>query len=454
MSVRRTLVLLTLLTLALPAAVFALRANRPQTPVSNLQRYTVARGDVDVTVSAVGQAEADRSAGLSFALPGRIVALLVEEGETVAAGDVLARQADDAQQIALAQARLALQLAQLQKDRLLAGPDEAQIVVAQANVSAAQGQVRSIQNAVSSDDLHAAQLAYEQAQAAVAAAQHDRAFGSGTQAQVDLLDARVGQASFNAEIARLNLETLQNGSGAALNAAYARVSQAQAALDQLMAGASDAEISRADAAIAQAQVAVERAQAAADRTLLLAPFAGLITAVNAEVGALVAPGVPVVTLVDAEPLRLNVQVDEIDVRAIRVGQAASVKLDALADVQLGATVEAVALVPNNNNGIISYETTVRLDETDPRVRVGMTADASVVVESRRDVLVVPNQYIRLDRQRGGAYVNLVQADGALREVAVTLGLQGQDRSEIRAGLQSGDVIAVDLSADRISLFGG
>ena len=78
-----------------------------------------------------------------------------------------------------------------------------------------------------------------------------------------------------------------------MNAAYARVAQAQAALDQLKAGPTDAEISRADAAIAQAQVALDRAQAAQDRTQLVAPFDGVITGVNIEVGALVAPGLSV-----------------------------------------------------------------------------------------------------------------------------------------------------------------
>lgn len=454
MSVRRSLAVLTLLTLVLPAAVFALRASRPETPVSTLQKYVVERGDVDVVVSAVGKVQADRSAGLSFALPGRIVETLVEEGDTVKQGDVLARLDDTVQQIALQQAQLGVQLAQLQKDKLLAGPDDAEIAVAQANVSSAMGQVRSVQNAVSPDDLHAAQLSYDQAQAALESAQHDRAFGNGTQEQINLLDAKVGQASFNAEIARLNLETLQNGSPAALNAAYARVAAAQAALDQLKAGATDAQISRADAAIAQAQVALDRAQAAEDRTLLTAPFDGLVIAVNAEIGALVASGFAVVQIEDTSPLRLVVSVDEMDVRTIRVGQPATVKLDALPDAPLNATVEDVALVPGSDNGIVSYDTTVRLDNADGRVRVGMTADASVVVESRQNVPVVPNQYVRLDRQRGGAFVNRVQPDGTLEEIPVTLGLQGQDRSEVTAGLKPGDVIAVDLTADRISLFGG
>ena len=454
MSVRRSLVILTLLTLVLPAAVFSLRANRPEAPTVTIQQYVVTREDLDVTVSAVGKVNADRSANLSFSTPGRITEILVQTGDTVAEGDVLAIQANDAQQIALTQAELSLELARLQKDRLLAGPDEAQIAVAEAQIASAQGAVSSIVNSVSPDDLRAAQLAYEQAQQAVADAQEARAFGNGTQEQIDLLDARIGSATFNAEIARLNLESLSGATAPQLNAAYARVAQAQAELDRLLAGASEADISRADAAIARAQVAMERAQMAENRTRLTAPFAGIVTGIESEIGALVVPGVTVVQIADVTPLRLEVLVDEIDVRRIAEGLPTSVRLDALPGVEFPAQVERVALVPSTGDGVVSYDATVRLSEDDPRVRVGMTAEALVVVESREGVLVVPNAYIRLDRQRGGAYVNLVEANGTLREVQVTLGLQGQDRSEVTAGLSEGDVIGVDLSADSIGIFGG
>src|SRR6185369_7893859 len=124
MSVRRSLIVLTLLTLILPAAVFAIRANRPTVTTSNLQTYTVALGDLDVSVSAGGKVEADRSASLSFTVPGRIAGLIVQEGDPVTAGDVMAWQTDEAQKIAFEQAQLSLQLAQLQKDTLMAGPDE------------------------------------------------------------------------------------------------------------------------------------------------------------------------------------------------------------------------------------------------------------------------------------------------------------------------------------------
>ncbi len=454
MSVRRSLLVLTVLVVMLPLAIFAASARRV-TPsrAGNIQTYTVERGDVDSTVSAIGAVEAERSVRLSFSAPGRVVDLPVEAGAVVHAGDVLARQVDDLQQIAHEQADLALQLALLQKDRLLAGPAEAQIAVAEANVASAQGAASSVQNAVSADDLRAAQLAYDQAQQALTDAQHARAFGSGTQEQIDLLDAKVGEANFNAEIARLNLQALQNGSPAQVNAAYARVAQAQSELDRLRAGASDADIERADAAVAQAQIKLDRAQAALDRTVLTAPFDGIVTNVNVETGSLVAPGLAVVEIADVTPLHLVVQADEIDVRQIAVGMPVRVRLDALPDTELAATTASIALVPNNDNGIVSYDVTITLDDTDPRVRVGMTADAAIIVDAKAGALVVPNQYIRLDRQSGQAYVNLVSADESLREVPVTLGLQGQDRSEIVSGLHEGDTIGIDLSADSIGLFG-
>ncbi len=454
MSVRRSLLVLTIIIFALPLAIFAARANRPASSVgTDVQTYTIALGDVDSTISAIGAVEAERSVRLSFSTPGRVVDLLVAAGDVVSAGDVLARQADNAQRIAHDQADLVLQLAQLQRDKLLAGADESQIAIGEANVASAQGAASSIQNVVSDNDLRAAQLSYDQAQQAVADAQHARAFGSGSQEQIDLLDARVGEASFNAEIARLNLESLQTGSTAQIGAAYARVAQAQSELDRVRAGASNAEIERADAAIAQAQIAVDRAQAMLDRAVLTAPFDGVVTGINAEVGSLVAPGVTVVEIADVTPLHLVVQVDEIDVRQIAVGMPARVRLDALPDSEFSAMIDTIALVPINDNGVVSYDVTVRLDDSDARERVGMTADAAIIVDSKSDVGVVPNQYIRLDRQRGQAYVNLVGVNKMLSEVPVILGLQGQDRSEVTSGLRAGDVIGIDLAADSISLFG-
>ncbi len=104
-----------------------------------MQQYTVTRGDVEVTVTAIGTVEADQVTRLSFTSAGRIVALPFEVGDSVRAGDVLAQLNDEPQRIAYEQALLALELAQVQKDNLLAGPDEAQIRIAEANVQKRSG---------------------------------------------------------------------------------------------------------------------------------------------------------------------------------------------------------------------------------------------------------------------------------------------------------------------------
>lgn len=449
--------MLLLVTIALPLATFSFRERQTEASAPpQYQTHQVTRGDVEVTVSAIGGMQPYQSASLSFTIPGRVVEILVSVGQVVTAGEILARQADETLRIAYDQAQLALATAELQLNDVLDGPDEGEITIARANVEAAQSAVAAARNAVSPADLQTAQLALEQAQAALAAAQEARATAPGGQPQqtYDLLDARVGAADFNAQIARLNLERLRTGSPGAVNAAAARVTQAQAALDQLLAGPTQAEVDRAQVAVDRARLELDQAQTAWDRTRIVAPFDGVVSAVGTEVGALVAPGVTVLELTAIDPMHLVVQVDEIDVRQVQVGMPARITLDALPNLEFPAQVESLSLVASNDGGVVSFDVTIRVEQLDPRVRVGMTAEAKIIIAAQPDVLIVPNQYVRLDRTRGGAYVNRLQPDGTLREIPVTLGLQGQDDSQVIAGLREGDVIAIDLAGDDISIFGG
>jgi HlyD family secretion protein len=458
MSVRRSIVVLSLAVLAAPAAFFAVRANQmanQPAPAASFQLHTVGLGDVELTVSAVGRIEADRETRLSFRAAGPVTGVYAEVGDSISEGTVLVELDNTTQRLALDQAVIALEMAQLRRDQALAGPDEAQIIAAEANIAAARGAANAAALAVTEGDLQAAQLSYDAAAQAFADAQTARqtAPGGQTEAAYALLDAQVGEASFNLEIARLQLEQLQAGNPAQIGAAYAQVEQAEAALEQLLAGPTQTQIAALDAAIAQAQIQVDSVRRALDDTQIVAPFDGIVSSLNAEVGALAVPGVPLVTLTDIDPLRLTVQVDEIDVREISEGMPARITLDALEDATLAGTLEAIAVTATNVDGIVNYDVRVRLDALDDRVRVGMTAESAFIAESLEDVVVAPNAYIRIDRGTGRAYVNVLGADGVPVEREVTLGLQGRDVSQILSGLQGGDVIAVNLAGDAIGLFG-
>jgi multidrug efflux pump subunit AcrA (membrane-fusion protein) len=148
------------------------------------------------------------------------------------------------------------------------------------------------------------------------------------------------------------------------------------------------------------------------------------------------------------------EVDEVDIRRIAEGMSARIQFDALANTRLDGVIERIAVLGRDQGGIVSYDVRLGLSAIDPRVRDGMTAEAAVIVEDRKDVLVVPNIYVRLDRASGQAYVNVIREDGTLEEVQVELGLQGQDNSEVLAGLSPGDVIGLDLNAERFSFIGG
>ncbi len=460
MSILRTLIVLTLVTLVLPVIVINQQAGQAQMSAqiqsANIQLHTVQRGDVAVLVNAIGAVEANEVVQLSLTTPGRIREVLVEEGDFVLAGDVLVQQVDDTPRIAYEQALLALDLANLKLLELLEPVDEDDIRVAEANVRSAWGAVQSAQSVVSDQDRQASELALQQAQIAYDEAVRQRANAQGGQAdeQYALLDAQVGAASFNLQKARLQLEGLDSVNRGQIGAAYARALQAEAELERVKAGPREAEIEQAEIAVRQAELQLDEASTAYNRLRLTAPFDGVVSRVYVEEGSLAAPGVPVIELTNLASLHVRAEVDEVDIRQIRPEMPARVQLDALPNTRLAGTIEQIAVLGRDQDGIVSYDVEVRLDETDTRVRHGMTAEAAVVVEERQNVLVVPNLFIRLDRRNNQAFVNIYNEDSTFTEIEVGLGLQGQDNSEIISGINEGDVLALDLSGGTFSLFGG
>jgi HlyD family secretion protein len=204
----------------------------------------------------------------------------------------------------------------------------------------------------------------------------------------------------------------------------------------------------------QAAVALEMARAELEKTTLIAPFDGVVTAVNVREEELTPATVPAVVLEDMSELQIVVDVDEIDVARIDEGQEVTIGVDALPGEVVSGHVERIAPAASQMSGVVVYQVTIVLDKTDLPLRVGMSATAEITTRRLEEVLLVPNWAIRIDRGTGRTFVNLLRAD-TVEEVEIEVGVRGRDVSEASLGLENGDVVvAGDVTGLRSLLSGG
>jgi HlyD family secretion protein len=335
---------------------------------------------------------------------GEIVEVLAEEGDQVAAGDVLARLDDTDARLAVRQAEAALAAteAQVVRARVCARPEE--IAVAEAQVEAAQTVIS--QTLTQRDQLWtgAGEAEIAAAEAAVAAAQaeqlvarqrHDDTMKCHDEPQPDGSTKEVCPALGTAEeqarfalhaankalaAAKARLEATKSGvsaqrdaAGASIATAVAQYEVALAQLELLKAGALPENIAIAETAVAQAKVVLETAKVALARTEITAPFAGTITGIDVRQGGFALPGQPLFTLGDLTTLRVETtDLDESDVTRITLGQAATLTFNALPDLELTGHIAHIAAMAEPGTGGVHYTVTLDPGELPPKILWGMT----------------------------------------------------------------------------------
>ncbi|MEW5986269.1 MAG: efflux RND transporter periplasmic adaptor subunit [Chloroflexota bacterium] len=401
----------------------------------------------------------------------------------------------------LAAAEASVARAQASLDDLLDGPNadelasaEAGVRAAAAEVGAAVARLDAARGGASAAELQAAEMALAQAQAAAtqAAEQHSailvtepnqflseetladwelaaRAAAVQANAQLaaaqetlDLLlngdanamatsSASVALAVAQQDAAQARLDLLRLGAAEApIKAAEATLAQAQAALDRLRRGPSPSQIAMAEIQVENARISWQRAQNNLAAATLVAPFDGRITAVHASPGEQ-ANGI-LIEMVDDNNLEVVLEVDEVDVGEIQVGQPAVVTLEAWPNETITSEVTAIApaatTVPGSN--LVTYQVYLSLAQTEAPVRVGMTADASLETSRREGVLLVPSAAITVDRAAGTYRVTRVETDAqgnsTYRTVPVSIGLHNDRYTQITGGLREGDQLLVSRGA--------
>ena len=208
----------------------------------------------------------------------------------------------------------------------------------------------------------------------------------------------------------------------------------------------DAEIASRAAAVLQAREALRQAERDLRNAVVRAPIDGVVISRAGEIGRAVADvtangGTTIAVIADDARIRLVAEVDENDIARVRAGQPALVTLDALPDETFEGTVRKVSSAGAIEANVSSFTVDVELP-ADERLRVGMSADARVVIGKHPSVLLVPNR--ALVRREREVLVRVPDVGGgdAYRLVPVKTGYSDGFRTIVSEGLADGDVVLV------------
>jgi HlyD family secretion protein len=204
--------------------------------------------------------------------------------------------------------------------------------------------------------------------------------------------------------------------------------------------------------LAAAQARLQAAQATIDSLSLTAPFSGTITEVDIKPGDLVSPGSIAFRLDKLDRLLVDVQMSEVDINSIQVGQPVTMSFDAILNKQYEGVVSQVPQVGDIIQGVVEFNVLVELKDADQYVKPGMTAAVNIVVDQISNALLVPNSAVRVvDGQR----VVYILKDNQLQQVEVTLGASSDTQSQVIDGnLQDGDQIVLNPPQDLFGTNGG
>ena len=179
-----------------------------------------------------------------------------------------------------------------------------------------------------------------------------------------------------------------------------------------------------------------------DNTTLKAPFDGIVAQVSAVPGSAASAAAPALRLINRNPLHVDLRLSENDVAQVELGQDVTLTIQSLGDWATQGKVSYIAPAADNNNGLVTYAVRVSFPDSDPKVKVGMTADMKIVTAVKDNLLLVPNTALL---PKGSGRVVQVPAQDAqgrptTREVEVQTGLTDGLRTEITSGLEDGQAI--------------
>ena len=212
-------------------------------------------------------------------------------------------------------------------------------------------------------------------------------------------------------------------------------------------------IQSASESLRSAEISMQNLQDTMNNYTITAPISGTIIEKDAKVGDAVKTGDTLCIVYDLSYLEMNINVDELQISSISVGQQVQITADAVPDKTYVGTVTRVSMKGTANGGTTTYPVSIRIDDTDG-LRPGMNANAEIVVAEAKNALVVPNaavvrgSYVLVTKDSPSAANadTTMEAPEGFVYVPVKTGVSDDDYTQIVSGIQEGDTIGYDPSS--------
>ncbi len=241
------------------------------------------------------------------------------------------------------------------------------------------------------------------------------------------------------------------------------ISQSEYDAAKTKADAAEAQVNVERARLAQLQARLNEAELELKYTRIVAPVSGIVTSRTADVGQTVAASfqTPVLFKIaeDLTRMQVHTNVDEADIGRVAVGQKASFTVPAFPDRMFEAVVNQIRNDPKVEQNVVTYNVVLDVHNDDLKLRPGMTANVTIMLDEVRNALMVPQQALRFsppesarpssastptDLPEGARRVWKLTSSGSVTPVNVKGGVHGTDRVQILSdALHPGDLVAVD-----------
>jgi HlyD family secretion protein len=376
-----------LLVVIVLVAAGALRKPKPIPPE---RLGNVERGDIARSVVARGKIEPLSRVEVKSKANGIIKALLVEEGDPVTQGQVLA---------------------ELDKENLLAQLREAKAMLAGAEANL---------------------------QAAVAAESRARVDAANPELAFNQRDYERAQGLFQQKIA--SQQQLDDAERAL------QISKNRQLLLDASVQTAAAQTGQARAQVAAATAAMDRAQENLDYATIRAPITGIVLSRPTEVGDAVSSilnlgsaATLIMTLGDVASVYIKGEVDEADIGKAELNQAVRTKVESYPSESFEGVVKRIAPMGREQNNVTTFAVRVTISNPQGKLRVGMTANAEIVLEERKNVLLIPETALVYDKDKSTWAQRLdPSAKPGWRKVPVKTGISNGQRTQVLEGLAEGD----------------